>query len=106
MIETFKSENPEYIVPPEAQLKDGRSGDSDYWYHIYFYYREKNQIVHTWVRASEKHSTTFAFDAVNDGLVLGRWKTVNDDFGFFENRKVKKEFEDRILENVKRISVK
>lgn len=35
-------------------------------------------------------------------LDLGHWKDVNDDFGFFENREIKKNFEETILERVRK----
>jgi hypothetical protein len=99
-IDEFRNENPQYYVPFDVTSIEGRHGDLDYWYHFYFYYHDENQILHCWVRGGTKQ-TTFAFVGVNDGLSFGHWKTVNDDFGFFENRKVIKQFEERILNHIK-----
>jgi hypothetical protein len=105
-VELFKSRNPEYQVPlvtisnsPKFELKDGRNDGKvkDYWYHIYFYYARENKILHTWTRPNDNKTTEFAFDAVNDGLELGHWKNVNDDYSYSENKIVLKTFEDRIL---------
>jgi hypothetical protein len=98
-INQVKYRNPELIVP--IDLKDGRHDSTDQWYHTYFYYNDKNEIIYCWTRASEQKKTSFAFVSVNAGLELGHWKDVNHDFGFFENKQIKKEFEARILQKVK-----
>lgn len=74
---------------------------SDYWYHIYFYYKDENKLLNTWVRQLNKENTTFAFVAVNDGLTLGNWKRVNKDFSSKENELVKEKFEKQILNKIK-----
>jgi len=101
-IDEFRIENPQYYPPFDVGSLEGRKDSTDYWYHYLFYYNDKNQILHCWVRGGTK-KTTFAFVAINDGLILRRWKMVNDDFGFFENRRVIKTFEDRILNKIKEI---
>lgn len=98
IIENFKNENPEYNIPKALVLEDKKK---DYWFFIYFYYQDKNQILCTWLRSDGKTKTTFAFVSVNEGLDLGNWKDVNNDFGFFENRRIKKEFEEKILDKIK-----
>jgi len=110
-IEEFKIQNPHFVVPPvtmdgqtNVDLKSSEGRDSNsYWYFNYFYYQDKNQILFTWTRPIDQKSTEFAFVGVNDGLELGNWKDVNDDFWFFENRRVKKEFKERIIDQVKDI---
>jgi hypothetical protein len=82
-------------------LEDGKENETDFWHTFYFYDKEKNQILYTWTRPSGLNKTTFAFIAINDGLDLEHWKEINDDFGFFENRKIKRKFEDSILRKVK-----
>ena len=83
---------------------EGRK-DSTYWYYVYFYYPQENQIVLTWTRPEGKSKTTFAFVGLNGGLDVGHWKRVNQDFGLLlfssENRRVKKQFEERILNKIK-----
>ena len=82
-------------------LSDGKERKTDYWYKFYFYDKEKNQILFTWTRPSGPNKTTFAFVSINNGLDLGHWKDINDDFGFFENRKILKRFEEKILKKVR-----
>ena len=94
-INKFKVDNPDLAGP--SFLDDGKTNSTDHWYNIYFYYKDENKIVFTWTRPSEKNRTTFAFVSLNDGLTLGNWKDVNDDFGFSENRMAKRTFEERIL---------
>lgn len=105
VINRVKTENPELLLPTEMQnvLAEGRkgSGQFDYWYHIYFYYSDKNQIINTWTRPHTKNVTSFAFVAVNDGLILGNWKNVNEYFFWWKNEPMKNEFESRILSKIK-----
>ena len=102
-IQNFKRDNPQYIVPKQTQLTDGRNNNTgqDYWYHIYFYYPKENQIVKAWARPSEEGKTTFAFIALNQGLELGNWKEINKDFGRLENKAEINKFEERILNKIK-----
>src|SRR5258706_6661642 len=91
IVQDFKDENPQYKVPEGLKLEDGRANSNDHWYHLYFYYKEENQIVYAWTRAvgGTKTKTKVAFVAINEGLKLGNWKDINKDFGFFENREQK-----------------
>ncbi len=96
-IENFKNNNPEYIVPVELGLEDGRRTEIEHWYHIYFNVPEKNKIFLTWVRKKSKTETTFAFVSVQNYSGLGNWKLINKDYKKPENKKVIKEFEENIL---------
>jgi hypothetical protein len=102
LINDFKVENPQYQVSVEVglSLRDGRDNAKfqDYWFHIYFYYPQENKIIWTWTRPAGKQQTTLAFVAIGH---VGSWKFINKDFGFFENRKQKKMFEERILNKIK-----
>lgn len=102
-IQDFKKDNPQYVVPDQAQLVDGRNNETgqDYWYHIYFYYENENRIVKCWIRPSEKDKATFAFIGINQGLELGNWKMINKDYSRSENKEEKKKFEERILNKIK-----
>lgn len=107
-IKTLKDSDPDLNVPGvpiqgnrPCLLDDGKDGETDYWYRFYFYDKKKNQILLTWTRPSGANATTFAFVSINNGLDLGHWKDINDDFGFFENRKIKKDFEATILKKIK-----
>ena len=101
-IERFKDENPEYKIPNQTQLKDGRRDGNDHWYHIYFYYEKDNEIVKTWIRKSSEGTTIFAFVAINDGLTLGKWKDINNSYPKKENKLQKEKFERLILSEIKK----
>jgi hypothetical protein len=100
-IEEFKGENPQYLVPKEVGLLDGRNNEKDHWYHVYFYYPNENQIVYAWTRPIDNKKTTFAFVSVNDGLILGKWKDINKDFEVRDNKNQKEKFESLILALIK-----
>ncbi|MGZ4089083.1 MAG: hypothetical protein ACXVNO_00065 [Bacteroidia bacterium] len=106
-INKFKADHPEFSVPKVSvpnsgtfEMEDGKADSLDHWYNVYFYYAKENIILHTWTRPITKNKTTFAFIGINNGLTLGNWQEINDDLGFFENRKTKKEFEERILKQI------
>jgi len=105
IIHKFKEDNPNYAVPDSVQLQDGRMGDHDYWYHVYFYYKSDNTILHTWVRQSDSESTIFALVAESEGLNLGNWRFINKDFSNKENQQQKVKFEQQIL-NIIRAKLK
>ncbi|WP_034257673.1 hypothetical protein [Altibacter lentus] len=106
IIQEFKKENSTLNLSSkvigsngeEQYLNDHKKG---YWHSFYFYYPDKNQIIHTWTRPNSNNKTDFAFVAVNDGLILGNWKNVNDSFFWWKNTSMKKEFENRILKQIK-----
>jgi hypothetical protein len=107
----FKTENPAYNVPavtiqkqPALDLVDHQSANPGYWFSVYFYDKNENKIFHCWTRKGHNFDeTTFAFDAVNDGLDLGNWKDINDDPGYSENKRLKRKFEKEILEPIQNI---
>lgn len=105
IIERFKIENQDYNVPKELNLLDGRSDRvGDHWYHIYFYYKDTNKIINTWLRQAEGNKTTFALVAINDGLQLGNWKRINKDFSRKENIQEKEKFTTLIVDKVQKMS--
>jgi hypothetical protein len=89
------------IDPKEVGLLDGRNNEKDHWYHVYFYYPNENQIVYAWTRPIDNKKTTFAFVSVNDGLILGKWKDINNDFEVRDNKNQKEKFESLILALIK-----
>ncbi|MBI3220202.1 MAG: hypothetical protein HYZ44_11880 [Bacteroidetes bacterium] len=97
-INDLKTDNPN-IAGPDFLSDERIDGNL---YKVYFYFKDENKIVYTWTRPSGKNSTTFAFVSLNDGLTLGNWKDINDDFGFSENRRLKGIFEERILKEVEK----
>jgi hypothetical protein len=108
-VNAFKKQHPEYCVPvtltmpggKEGQLLDGPRGKNDYWYHAYFYYPKENQVIKTWMKPIDSSHTTFAFDAVNNGLKIGNWRGVNKDYNEADRETIKQAFEQRILKEIK-----
>ncbi len=108
VIRDFKNENPDLVLTKpvhipnglEYNLMDGRSDSTDDWYHSYFYYPDKNQIVNTWIRKDTRKTTQFAFVSLNNGLTLGNWITVNESILWWKNKPIKEEFEHRILKKL------
>ena len=94
-IDQFKMSHPSYRVP--IFLPGGRI-NSEYEYVVYFYYPEEDKILFTFTRPVGKSRTTFSLVRLNDGLDLGRWRDVNDEFwGSSENSEIIETFEERIL---------
>lgn len=101
---TFKRNTPEYNVPKGVGLIDGRKTKNSHWYLVYFYLPETNQILLTWTRPEGPNRTTFALVSVNDGLIIGNWKQLNrDELGRQGTKKMKQEFETKILVNIKQL---
>jgi len=71
---------------------------TDHWNHIYFNFH--NRMLLTWLQPNGENKTTFAFVSIQDEN--SKWKSINDDFGYLENRKIKKEFEEEIVEKIKK----
>lgn len=100
-IRTFKHNSPRYNVPISTGLSDGQDG---YWYFIYFYLPETDQIILTWTRPIDKTHTTFALVSVNGGSEIGNWKQLNrKELGKEGTNKIKEEFEMRILNKIKQL---
>ncbi|MBI1783229.1 MAG: hypothetical protein HYR66_17960 [Sphingobacteriales bacterium] len=102
MLTTLKERDSNLIPPATLNLVDGRSDSTDYWYHIYFYNKNENEIIHTWVRKKDKQITNLVFVGINQGLALGNWKEINKDYNKADNKRKIKEFQNLIL---KRISI-
>ncbi|ADB39207.1 hypothetical protein Slin_3196 [Spirosoma linguale DSM 74] len=97
----FKAKHPDIVPADSIGLVDGRSASpDDYWYHVYFYYPKEDQLLTTWIRASDKTHSTFAFTAVSQGTGLGKWRLINKDLDSNENRLQKHQFEQRILKEI------
>lgn len=99
-INDFKKANPDYNVPGEVGLVDGRLKNNDYWYHIYFYYNDNDQIIKAWTRPAANGKTSFAFIGINQGSTLGNWKMINSDFSREEDQEQKERFEQLILKRI------
>ncbi|MGY3793192.1 hypothetical protein [uncultured Aquimarina sp.] len=98
-INDFKIKNPEYHVPKEFRITDGKRTENDHWFHVYFYYKEKNIVVKTWIRSKSKAKTIFAFVGIKKYSENSKWKMINKDFDNLNNKNILDEFENRILKN-------
>lgn len=103
----FKKKNKIYLVPKVTinnqgswNLTDGPKGN--HWYRFYFYIKDENKILFTLIRELDDNKTEFSFVSINDGLNIGNWKNINDDLGFFENSKEKKNFKKNILTRIEK----
>ncbi|HTO14789.1 MAG TPA: hypothetical protein VLZ83_03420 [Edaphocola sp.] len=97
IINEVKSENKELDLKSYG-YEDGKNG---HWHSFYFYYKDKNQIIHTWTRPKNKTETTFAFVGYKSGKGLGNWINANGYFWWWKNSKAKTEFKTRILSKIK-----
>lgn len=52
----------------------------DLWFHFYFFFKDKNEIIKTLIRKSDMNKTTLAFVSINYGLTLGNWQEINKGF--------------------------
>jgi hypothetical protein len=95
-VEEFKSDNPKYALPNQERFVDGKRDEKDHWYHIWFYYPDRNKVVKSWIRGNK-----IAFIGIGDGMDLSNYKEINKDFGYSENKEEKKKFEERILNKIK-----
>lgn len=79
-IASFKELNPQYQVPLNLSLYDGRRNESDHWYHIYFYMNDENRVFKCWLRQKDAETTIFAFIAIYQVKPNGGWEYLNKDF--------------------------
>jgi len=101
ILEALKANDSSLAVPERYRPSDGRRGSSGYWYFIYFYNKERDEIIATWTRTSiDTAYTTFAFVGIKKREDVGNWKEINHDFGRKENRARKKEFKALILDRI------
>ncbi len=98
----FKTSNPQFIPPESIGLKDGKSSDTDLWYHVYFYYPLENEILYTWIRSDGKKSIlAFVSICIGTNIYNNSWREINRDFNNSENMAQKKKFEEMILNKLK-----
>ncbi|SFO38955.1 hypothetical protein SAMN05421741_1495 [Paenimyroides ummariense] len=109
-VDKFKKQHSEFIVPTvtinnkgSLDLTDGQSNEITDLYKIYFYYKDEQKIIYTWIQPLDNNKTIFAFVAINKGLNLGNWEDINKDFSDFENKEEKRKFEEKILNKIKEL---
>ena len=96
-VEEFKSNNPKYVLLNQERFIDGRRNKKDHWYHIWFYYPDRNKIVKSWIRGNK-----IALIGIGDGMDLKNYKEINKDFARQANKKQKERFERLILNEIKK----
>lgn len=107
-VEKFEVKNPDYLLPDTVYLPSGQKihmnkiqRDTNlYAYFFYLYDSNKNQIIVFYIRQQSEASCTLGFIGVNQGLTLGNCKIVNDNINSEDNRELKKEFEENILDKL------
>ena len=107
-INQFKTDHPELCTPKvqtqnngQFDLNDGRKDSSDFWYSIYFYYPKRIKSFTPGQDLKESKKRPSLLFSLNSGLTLGNWKDINKDFSSNENKKLKEQFEKRILDSIK-----
>ncbi|WP_422359236.1 hypothetical protein [Reichenbachiella sp.] len=99
-LKIYKELHPELKLPVGVNMKDGKRDKVDHWHHFYFYRKESDQVVKTWVRRIDKERSTFAFVAIFDRSFQHGLKFINKDFDDEENEILKSRFEEEILVKV------
>ncbi|WP_264536246.1 hypothetical protein [Flavobacterium sp. N1736] len=95
-VEEFKIDNPKYTLPNQERFIDGKKNKKDHWFHVWFYYPDRNKIVKSWIRGNK-----IAFVGIGEGMDLRSYKEINKDFGYSENKEEKRMFEEQILKKIK-----
>ena len=98
-VNSFKKNNPIFIVPENYGFFDGKTKPNEHWFHLYFYNIDKNEIYYCWTRPKTKKITTFALISVkiNDS----KWLDINHDLSDDANKKIIDYFSKNILSKIK-----
>lgn len=99
-IQKFKMSNSVFEVPNKIGLTDGYFGEHKERFGFYFYLKNENKTIFIWVRALTLSQAQLAFVSVNEGVELGNWKELNNDYDFFETRKERERFENLVLKRL------
>lgn len=95
-VKSFKRDNPKYVLKNQDRFVDGFKNNSR-WYHIWFYYPERNIIVKCWIRDNK-----IGFVGIGDGMELKNYKEINKDIAIHSNIKEKQIFEKLIICKIKK----
>lgn len=105
-INQFKQGAPNYKAPLVTidgkrydTLKDHLTKDS-LFYIAYFYIKETDEILFTYISAMNSKKTKWGFVSVSKGIVLGNWKDINRDFPE-DNKMQIEQFEQFILKPIR-----
>ncbi len=88
--------SPQLFLNNEAlEIKEDATG---YWKTVDFFYPDRKEIVHVLFREKGDQTTISLVRFINNDS--GEVKVMNKDFNWFKNRREKKIFETRILNNL------
>jgi len=98
-IESFKDKNKEFLPPPRYSTADSIDNYIPNFFNIYIYYYDQNSIVYLVIDNDHQstNKSTVNFVSINEGLKSPIYKRINKDFDRDDNLKIKKEFEERVL---------
>ena len=90
-------------IPLDWNLIDGYEDKrpDNHWYHMYFYDKTRDKIIHTWVRENMESNAVLALVSIKENSTNGKWKEINKDFTQSQNSVEKKEFAKLILQKIK-----
>ena len=98
-VEKFKSEHNTFNPPPNYTERDGFD-TSNMHFNVNVFYRKENTIVYFFIDNEDSNSSFINLVSINEGLKAPEYKRVNKDFDRKDNLKVKKDFEERILDKL------
>lgn len=99
-IKEFKENNPSYNTPEQCELTDHTDQSYNNLFRVYFYYKKENKIVTIWVSSGNKNKSELGVVAINNGLDIGNWRTLNSDLDEDETQEELSLFENRILKQL------
>lgn len=105
-INRFKNENPQFAfpnrggstnmyLPRQGKFEDHLNNQHDYV--VYFYIKEEDQVFYTFTSPESSDRVIFCLVRFYNS---GTWKDINRPFSFWDSRKRKKDFEEKILQPI------
>jgi hypothetical protein len=96
VVEKYKSENKRYNPPLYYNTRDSLDNYTSN-FKVYVFYPDENSIVCFVIHSDEAETSSIYLVSVNEGLTSPYYKRVNKDFDREDNLRIKKEFEERVL---------
>jgi hypothetical protein len=97
-IQTLKKKDSALNVSNSVGFSD--SFDANHDYHAYIQYQNKIIHFHVTEEPGDTDECRIYLDAINEGLILGKWRVINRDYDRQENIYEKKQFEKLLLEKL------
>lgn len=99
-IHKLKQLDSSLVVPEDYQTKEGRREDR-HWYYFYVFDSNKERVYFCWVRSKTNSITTLALVSIREPT--GKWKVFGRDFTKEEEKLEIKEFENKFLNELKKM---